>query len=372
MDTRPLASGVAAFLRKRTGDWRSIMVVALLLGGMVVGGCDKPEAEARDQAEHKETLYMFGTLVEVTIRGVDQERAQRAVAEVEKDFQRMHQDWHAWKPGELTDLNAAFAAGESRVVSPFLLPLIFQAKAYQTSSGGLFNAAIGKIIATWGFHSDELPVGALPPLEQITQLAAAKPSMDNVIIEGDRVRSINPVVQLDLGGFAKGVALDRAMARLKELGVENAIINAGGGLATIGDAGARPWRIGIRNPVGWGVIASGDLEPGESMHTSGNYERYREHEGIRYAHIIDPRTGMSVQHVVSTTVIDRDGALADAGATALAVAGPEGWHAVAKSMGLKFALLMDDQGTVYANPAMLARIRFENGQPKRLVTSDPL
>ncbi len=217
-----------------------------------------------------------------------------------------------------------------------------------------------------------MPKGSLPSFDAVRKLAAAAPTMADLEISGTRVTSRNPAVQLDFGAFAKGLALDRAIESLREAGIRHAIVNAGGDLNTMGSAGERPWRIGIRHPVGWGLIGSADLREGEHMYTSGNYERFREHEGIRYAHIIDPRDGMPVKHIVSATVIHTDGALADAAATALTVAGPKDWHRVAKGMGVKFALLVDEEGTVHLNPAMAERVIFEPGQPKKMVKSPPL
>ncbi len=338
---------------------------AILL--FVVAGCSEPPPQ-----EHKETVYVFGTLVEFVIRGVEKEEARHAIAEIDVEFQRMHKDWHAWKPGELDSLNKAFARGEGKEVSPFLLPLILQAKEHYRLSNGLFNPAIGGLISAWGFHSDELPKGSMPPLDKIKALAATHPSMDDVHVDGNKVTSINKNVHLDFGGFAKGVALDWAINRLRGRGIKSAVVNAGGDLNTLGSAGDRPWKIGIRHPVNWGVIASIEMKEDENLYTSGNYERYREHEGIKYAHILDPRSGMPVRHIVSASVIHPDGGLADAAATALTVAGPKNWYQIAKKMGIKYALLVDDQGTVYLNPAMKERAIFAKDEPKKLVVSAPL
>ena len=164
---------------------------------------------------------------------------------------------------------------------------------------------------------------------------------------------------IDLGAFAKGYALNLAIDQLREQGIDNAIVNAGGDLCVAGRRGDRPWMIGIRHPLGEGVIASVGVSDGECVLTSGNYERYREHEGIRYAHIIDPRSGYPVRHVASATVISKDGGLADAAATALSVAGPQDWHRIASRMGLSEVMLVDDKGVVYLTPAMRKRINFE-------------
>jgi thiamine biosynthesis lipoprotein len=163
-----------------------------------------------------------------------------------------------------------------------------------------------------------------------------------------------------------------AMQRLRSMGIQNAIINAGGDLNVIGSHGDRPWKVGVRHPQGGGVLAAVELADGEAIYTSGNYERYREHEGVSYSHIIDPRTGMPVWHVASVTVIDNAGARADAAATALSVAGPDDWYRIARQMGLKYVMLVDEQGGVYMNPAMAERITFENPLPQPAMLSAPL
>lgn len=320
-----------------------------------------------------ETRYVFGTLVEFTIRTDDEAAARRAIAAVDREFRRMHVEWHAWKPGgELVAINKAFAEGRSSPVSSFVLPLIEKAQVFERQSGGLFNPAIGNVLDVWGFHVDAPEKGRLPDFARVRELAAAGPSMDDVHIEGNTVRSANPAVSLDFGGFAKGVALDLAVAKLKQLGVDNAIVNAGGDLNTLGSAGGRPWKVGIRDPRDWGVIASVELSGGENLYTSGNYERFVEADGVRYSHILDPRTGMPVEHIISASVIHTDGALADAAATALSVAGPDGWEDVARGMGVRYVMLVDKSGNVFVSPEIRARITLETDKRLTVVTGAPL
>ena len=340
----------------------SLLVILVSL----LAGCQRPVPE------YRESQYLFGTLVNFTVRGVESAQAQAAVAAIGEDFQRMHNDWHAWKPGELSRLNQQLPDGEFHPVSPFLLPLIEEAGVLAAQSNNLFNPAIGQLVKLWGFHSDTLPSGSPPSQDMIQTLVQKQPRMADIIIEGERIRSRNPAVSLDFGGFAKGAALDLAMQRLREMGIENAIINAGGDLNVIGSHGDRPWKVGVRHPQGEGVLAAVELKDGEAIYTSGNYERYREHEGVSYSHIIDPRTGMPVRHVASVTVIDRVGARADAAATALSVAGPKDWYRIARQMGLKYVMLVDEQGKVYMNPAMAERVRFEVALPDPPVISGPL
>ncbi len=342
------------------------LFLPLLAGVLFLAGCRNPEQQV------SATYYVFGTLVEIIIRTEDEPGAQAALAAAGRELRRIHENAHAWRPGELTRLNRALAAGRRFRASPFLLGLLQQARGFSRLSGGLFNPAIGRLIALWGFHADTRPTGPPPAPEQIDALVQLKPVMGDIRLDGLIVSSRNRAVQLDFGGFAKGAALDRIGQLLKQRGFRNAILNAGGDVNVLGHHGKRRWRVAIRHPLHWGVIASVELEPGEVLYTSGNYERYREHEGVRYAHIIDPRSGRPVSGIVSASVLARNGALADAAATALAVAGPENWAQVARSMGIKYALLVDKTGAVYLNPAMAARLHFEVTPPPRTLISLPL
>jgi thiamine biosynthesis lipoprotein len=314
----------------------------------------------RHPADHQQTLLVFGTLLDIKAYTDRAEHFNKAVRELEQTFQKMHREWHAWKgKGELVRLNQAFAESRGSTVSDQLADLLRKGRDYSVESKNMFNPAIGRLIGLWGFHSDEPPGGPPPDSAEIQALLEAAPTMEDVHFDGNRLSSDNPAVKIDLGAFAKGYALNLAINELRAQGISSAIVNAGGDLCVSGSHGDRPWMIGIRHPLGEGVIASLAVSGGECVLTSGNYERYREYEGIRYAHIIDPRSGYPVKHVVSATVISRDGGLADAAATALSVAGPDEWRGIAARMGLKEVMLVDDKGVVYMTPAMQKRITLE-------------
>ncbi len=326
---------------------------------------------SRQVPEYQKSLLVFGTLVEISVVDRKPKRAATAVDLVDEQFQRMHSEWHAWQPGgELATLNEALAAGEAMTVSEFLLPLLEQSQLLYAQSDGLFNPAMGALIELWGFHSDEPADGPPPYAAEIEILLAKTPGMDALLIEDQRVSSRSRVMKLDLGGFAKGYALNAAIEILREQGVDNAIVNAGGDLCVTGQHPGRPWRIGIRHPQGQGVIASVEAKDGECVLTSGNYERYRAHAGKRYAHILDPRNGWPVEHVASATVIHSDGGLADAAATALTVAGPDDWQRIARQMGLEYVMLVDARGKLYMTAPMADRISFEGKPPADIVLSD--
>ena len=172
-----------------------------------------------------------------------------------------------------------------------------------------------------------------------------------------------PGMALDLGGFAKGVAVQRAVDLLLAQGIEHAIVNAGGDLRAVGRHGDRPWRVGVRDTRGPGVLALIEIAGDESVFTSGDYERYFMHEGRRYHHILDPRTGYPARGLASVTVIHPDAGLADAAATALFVAGPGEWPGVASALGTDMVMVVTDDGGIEMSPAMEPRIRFPGEKP---------
>ena len=216
---------------------------------------------------------MFGTLVEVSIYGVDNDKARKAVASVMQEFQRLHDLLHAWKPSALSDLNISLAKGESREVTPELAVMLKDAAQLSRQSDGLFNPAIGGLVKLWGFHADEFKA-VMPDEKELLTLVAANPQMSDLIFspapdgKGELVRSSNKAVFIDLGGYAKGYALDRAAELLKHQGIFNALINIGGNVMALGQHGDRSWRIGIQHPRKPGPIATLELHDGEAVGTS--------------------------------------------------------------------------------------------------------
>jgi thiamine biosynthesis lipoprotein len=329
--------------------------LACLLALLLLGACEK-----RELPTYQEQGYVFGTLVEVTVAGADEARARKAVAEVMREFQRLHDLLHAWKPSELSELNAAIARGQTRQMSPEVVAMLEDAARLSQQSGGLFDPAIGGLVRLWGFHADEFRA-ELPDQKKVAALVAAHPQMSDLIFDGDRVGSRNRAVLLDLGGYAKGYALDRAAELLHQQGIDNALINIGGNILALGRHGDRAWRVGIQHPRKPGPIATLELRDGEAIGTSGDYQRYFESGGRRYCHLIDPRSGQPVQGVQAVTILThgaRAGTLSDAPSKPLFVSGSAGWRDAARGMNLEEALLIDGDGTVHLTAAMQKRLEF--------------
>ncbi len=340
-----------------------VNVATLLLITAMLAGCDRPRT-------YENQFLAFGTLVEITIHGAERELAEMAFEVARRDFAHMHAAWHAWQPSALTRVNTAIAAGESIDVDADVLPLIERAKSLSRRSRGLFNPAIGRLVELWGFHTDDY-TGRRPPSDaRIRALIDQNPSMDDLTLEGSQLSSTNPNVQLDFGAYAKGYGIGLVAEHLRAMGIENLIVNAGGDLRAIGAHGDRPWRIGIRHPREQGVFASVETDGDESVFTSGDYERYFEFKDTRYHHILDPRSGYPARHTTSVTVIHTNPGVADAAATALFVAGPSHWPAVAQAMGVRDVMLIDDQGRAHLTASMAARVEFEIDLPPKAVVHD--
>jgi thiamine biosynthesis lipoprotein len=325
----------------------------LLVVLVLLSGCGK-------EPLYQEQGYVFGTLVEVSVYGEPEPEARQAVAAVMHEFQRLHDMLHAWKPSELSALNAAFAAGKSRQVSPELAAILQDAAQLSAQSQGLFDPAIGGLIRLWGFQADEFKA-VLPDQTKVAALVAQNPQMSDIVLHDDVASSRNRAVQVDLGGYAKGYALDRAAALLRQMGVHNALINIGGNVLALGSHGSRPWRVGIQHPRKPGPFATVELHDGEAIGTSGDYQRYFELNGKRYCHLIDPRSGRPVQGVEAVTILThgaRAGTLSDAASKPLFISGVAGWRAAAARMGLDEALLIDGSGRVHLTAAMQKRLEF--------------
>ena len=321
---------------------------------------------------HQEQILVFGTLVDITLWGVNDDQAQQATAAVISTLNKLHHRWHAWEPGPLTEINARLSRGETVTLDPDQVEVIRGAQQLSQQSGDLFNPAIGRLIALWGFHSDDRPSTIPPPTPQaIQQLVAQHPTMEDLHLDGNKLRSDNPAVQFDFGAYVKSYGVDRAIDQLRQHGVANAIVNAGGDLRAIGSRGDRPWRIGIRDPRGPGILASVEIRGDESVFTSGDYERFFVYQGKRYHHIIDPRSGYPPDGAMSATVIYPGGGVGGGASTALMVAGPKDWLKVVRGMHLKQAMLVAADRKVYLTPVLAKRIHFEVDPPPTVIIGQP-
>jgi thiamine biosynthesis lipoprotein len=328
-----------------------------LLAALLIAAC------ARNPL-HSQESYVFGTRVEVLVWGAPEDQARAAMAEVLREFDRLHRTYHAWQPSELSALNEAIAAGQPHEVSAELAGFIRDAQAASAVGDHLFDPGIGRLIALWGFHDDSFKA-QLPDAAQLAEFQRARPSIAQVTVTGRRVASSNPAVALDFGGYLKGVALDRAVAILKGRGIANALINIGGNVMALGAKGSQPWRVGIQHPREPLPLATLELRDGEAIGTSGDYQRYFELDGRRYSHLLDPRTGEPAAASRAVTILippgPEAGMRSDAYSKPLFIAGDD-WPARAARLGLTQVLRIAADGRVQVTAAFKERLKFE-GSP---------
>lgn len=342
---------------------RGALATACLSLALLLAACDRPQ-------ETQLRFTAMGTLVDVIVYGRDPGSAERAAAEVESLFHELHAAWDPWGQGELGRLNEAMDGGNVLDPGHDLYVVLARAADLSRASGGRFDPAIGGLVRLWGFSKDDAPPEEPPEADEIAaELARAKPL--DAVLRGDGRIAASRGLAIDLGGFAKGVAVDRAIGQLRAAGVENAIVNAGGDLRAIGRHGDRPWRIGIRDPRSTAVLAVIEIAGDEAVFTSGDYERYFVHEGTRYHHILDPQSGWPARGLASVTVLDQLADRADAAATALFVAGPRDWLEVAVALGVSAVMVVDTEGNVVLTPEMQGRVDFlETPPPGRVAVRE--
>ena len=263
---------------------------------------------------------MLGTVVEITVLGEDEEELLRAVntafdrmAEIEAVADRYTGD------SEISRMNRTAADGPV-FVSDDMIEMLLMAEALSERTEGAFDITIAQLLDLWGFTNEP----RLPAPEEIEALLSSV--CHSCVVVDDENMTVYydaPDLSVDLGGIAKGYAVDEAVKVLKSLSVTSAVINAGGDMAVVGKKGDVPWRIGIQHPRdSQELIAVLDIAD-RSVVTSGDYERFFFTDGVRYHHIIDPRTGYPAGMTMSVTVVTDNTAVADALATAYFVMGPE-------------------------------------------------
>lgn len=306
--------------------------------------------------ERVEQLHVFGSITEVRLRGADPAEAQAALAEVSAQLNQRHREWHAWEPSDVTRINAAFAAGQPVEAPDSVVALIERAKPLSEATEGLFDPAVGGLVAAWGFHTSTFPIQTPPPgADELRAWREQRSRITGVHVEGHRLSTDNPRTQLDFGAMAEGVASEMVLATLRRHGVHDALVNMGGDVTALVGDGHRPWKVELRDPFG-GLLGGVELRDGEALFSTGNYNRFRESQaGARLGHILDPRTAQPARGAASVVVLHPDPVLADVAASALFVAGPSGFERLARRLHLGCALMLTDENELLVTTAMAAR-----------------
>ena len=346
--------------RLRQARFGDILLRYCLLGFwlLTLAGCSRSSLQ-------EQQAYVFGTRVEVLVASEQPEQARQAIATVLREFDRLHRTYHAWQESELTTLNAALAAGRAQAVTPEMASLVRVAQTLAAEGEHLFDPGIGRLVRLWGFQADEF-AARLPDPADLAAWQNEQPSIADLVVEGNTVRSAKRGVALDFGGYLKGVALDRAATLLRAQGMHNALINIGGNVLALGSKNGTPWRVGLQHPRQPGPLASIRLQDGEAIGTSGDYQRFFEVDGVRYAHLLDPRTARPANQTQALSVLipagERAGSLSDAVSKPLFIAGDD-WPRLARQMKITHVLRVDRSGQLQVSAALHPRLEFVGQTP---------
>lgn len=314
----------------------------------------------------------FGTSVDLSIVGIQRNRAASAAAALERDFQFVDRTLFQPESARLRRVNELLASGEPFVAPPSLMPLIARTQVLSAQSGGLFDPAIGRLTRLWGMDVVTPPSHSPPDNAAIQALLAANPSIADLSLDGIELKSRNPAVQLDFDAVAAAYAMDLAVNALRTQGVRSAMINAGGDVRVIGNRSGRPWRVPVPRASGTGVIGILDVSGNASLFTASTQRRNFIYQGEFYHAVIDPRTGYPAESAVSATVLHDGSALtAAAAASALMVAGPTQWPDIAARMGVRYALVVDRDGDLHLSPAMDRILDLLDSNSERVVRTLP-
>ncbi len=221
-----------------------------------------------------------------------------------------------------------------------LVEVLQEAKRISELSDGAFDVTIGPLTDLWGF---DLEKNVVPPIEKIEELRQLVNYRKLRIDEAaSTVYLEERGMMLDVGGIAKGYSVTRAMKVFEDAGVKDVIVNAGGNLNLRGGKRGKPWRIGIQSPRDEGKLL-GKLTLTEiSVATSGDYQRYFIKDGIRYHHILDPRTGFPARGLISATVIGRGKTSMDGFSSAVFILGADKGADLMKKIGAEGIMVMED------------------------------
>ena len=342
---------------------RSLSIFCISLLTLCLTSCGKEQI-------FQSQSYIFGTLVDITIVDLPETRARELANHVMQDFQGLHNRLHAWQDSDLSRLNAGFAQGGKVTISAELMQIISDVTVLSQQSDGLFNPAIGGLIKAWGFQRSEF-TAIQPNPENIRALVKENPQMTDIIVKDNQAYSTNPAVQLDLGGYAKGYALDIAAKYLRGQGVKNALINIGGNIIALGQHGDNAWRVGIQDPRGSGALAIVDLADGWAIGTSGDYQRYFELNGQRYCHIIHPYTGNPAQDTQAVTVLippqHNAGTLSDVLSKPIFLSPANQRMKYVKKFNLENVMIIDSQHHIFITKALAKRLTWLDGNQEKHV-----
>ena len=293
----------------------SFKIIAFFLWiGFVLNACDIAENQPT-----RRTQLIMGTLVEITVSHSDADVVQTVTTQAFDEMQRIEQLMSTYIPdSEISRINRA-AGKEAIPVSREVEEVIREGIYWSEQSSGAFDITVEPLVHLWDFNGEKEVI----PSENTLRKTASLVNYKDIEVKDHTVRLKRRGMAINVGGLAKGYAVDRAISILRGK-VKNGIVNAGGDLFAFGQkAKQTSWNIGLQHPRKPQELLASFAVNNQAIATSGDYQRYFIKDGLRYHHIFDPQTGQPARLMISATIITTEVMDADALATAVFVMGPE-------------------------------------------------
>ena len=293
---------------------------------------------------------IMGTAIAVELWADQRGAGEAAITAVMDEMRRIDQTMSPHKEdSELSRINRDAGAG-AVPVSAEMARLLVRAAEFSALSGGAFDITYAAVGQLYDYRNK------IRPSEEALAKARAAVGWRHLVLDSQAgtVRFARPGMRIDLGGFAKGHAVDNACAILRRRGIAHAMVSAGGDSRVIGDRRGRPWSIGVRDPRRPGQLAAMLPLEDVSISTSGDYERYFDAEGTRFHHLIDPATGRSPRGIQSVTILADDGLTCEALSKIVFVLGVERGMALVESQSGVDAVVVDAAGALHFSSGLLA------------------
>jgi len=301
---------------------------------------------------YKDERAIMGTRIAVEFWDTDTHHAEQCAERVFNEMHRIDALMSPYKPdSELSHINQQAANGAIQV-SEEMFNLLRKSLQMSQLSNGAFDITFSSVGHLYNYREH------IKPSEQEIRQSLANINYRHVLLD-DRshsVRFARSGVVIDLGGIAKGYAVDNGIAILVDCGIKGGLVTAGGDSRILGDRGNRPWMMGIRHPRKKDAVAVMLPLSNTAISTSGDYERYFIENGERYHHIISPQTGKSVSNTWSATVIGPDATTTDALSTTLFVMGAEKGLQLIESLPGIDAVIIDAQGQMHYSSGFMLPI----------------
>ena len=344
-----IAAGREGRNTKRT---KAVLCAALAIGFLLTGcACTSAKPTRYEQS----FFDVFDTVTTVIVYDASEAHAKQTLARAHElllEYHELYDIYHTYDGmNNLCTVNTS-AGGAPVAVDERILDLLTFAKEMYARTGGSLNVAMGSVTELWRVCREaglDDPAHAALPAEQELDEAARHANIGDVLLDeaAGTVRLADPAMLLDVGALAKGYAVQRVMETLKSEGATSLLLSAGGNVAAVG---ARPdgtsWKVGVQNPSGEGMLCVVNVDD-RCLVTSGTYERYYTVDGVRYHHIIDPKTLYPSVYYDSVSVLCADSGLADALTTGLFCMPLEQGQALVASLdGVEAFWVLPDGGQV--------------------------